>query len=397
MLSHRDEINERLLRVVDAAVGTVGRQGQPHRDQGHRPAREPRAVDGPADEGGTREARRDPRGRRPAPVGDPQGRGPEAVADPRSRRAGAKRRSATPRRASGSAQAEAKATEMVSEAVARGDVASLNYFVAQKYLEAFGKLAQSPNQKVLILPMEATSVLGSLAGIGEIAKATFGSDGSGGGGGKTVPRRRASRADRRRPASPPPATRRRHERAMPMLIDYLVAFGNWNWLILAAIFFVIELLAPGVFMLWLGLSACWSAIISLVRRLAVAVPAHRLRGVRARLDPAVAALRAPRRGTGRSAVPQPPRRCLRRAACSRWRSRSSPAPARCGSTTRSGGSPARTRRPAAASRSCARMRRPAGGGAGVASAHALRAADRAGARCRPACRLSTTISAVILR
>src|SRR4030095_10214671 len=84
------------------------------------------------------------------------------------------------------AQAEAKATEMVSDAVARGDVASLNYFVAQKYLEAFGKLAHSPDQKVLIVPMEATAVLGSLAGIGEIAKATFGS-GDAAGAPKTGP------------------------------------------------------------------------------------------------------------------------------------------------------------------------------------------------------------------
>ena len=61
----------------------------------------------------------------------------------------------------------------MSAAVAKGDVASLNYFVAQKYLEAFGKLAQSPNQKVLIIPMEASSVLGSLAGIAEIAKSAF--------------------------------------------------------------------------------------------------------------------------------------------------------------------------------------------------------------------------------
>ena len=68
------------------------------------------------------------------------------------------------------AEAEAKATEMVSEAVAKGDVAALNYFIAEKYIKAFGKLAQSPNQKVLMLPIEATSVLGSLAGIGEIAK-----------------------------------------------------------------------------------------------------------------------------------------------------------------------------------------------------------------------------------
>ena len=74
--------------------------------------------------------------------------------------------------------------------MAQGDVASLNYFVAQKYLEAFGKLAQSPNQKVLIIPMEASSVLGSLAGIGEIAKATFGSgDGGGGGGSTPAPRK----------------------------------------------------------------------------------------------------------------------------------------------------------------------------------------------------------------
>src|SRR5690606_4221005 len=73
-----------------------------------------------------------------------------------------------------SAEAEAKATEMVSEAVARGDIAALNYFVAEKYLKALTELANSPNQKTLILPVEVTGVLGSLAGIGEIAKATFG-------------------------------------------------------------------------------------------------------------------------------------------------------------------------------------------------------------------------------
>src|SRR4029077_16728992 len=93
-------------------------------------------------------------------------------------------------------QAEAKATEMVSEAVAKGDVASLNYFVAQKYLEAFGKLAQSPNQKVLIIPMEASSVLGSPAGTGEIGRGAVGPDGSGGGNSKTVP------ATPRKPSGP---------------------------------------------------------------------------------------------------------------------------------------------------------------------------------------------------
>ena len=84
-------------------------------------------------------------------------------------------------------------------------------------MKALAELATSPNQKVLIMPMEATGVLGSLAGIGEIAKATFGTRRLGGGGGSKTraARRRASRADRRRPASPPPATRRRHKRATP--------------------------------------------------------------------------------------------------------------------------------------------------------------------------------------
>jgi hypothetical protein len=78
---------------------------------------------------------------------------------------------------------------MVSEAVARGDIAALNYFVAEKYLKAFGLLAQSPNQKVLILPFEATNVLGSLAGIAEIAKQAFGGDPRAGDGKAPPPRR----------------------------------------------------------------------------------------------------------------------------------------------------------------------------------------------------------------
>ena len=65
---------------------------------------------------------------------------------------------------------------MVSEAIARGDIAALNYFVAEKYLKAFAQLAESPNQKVIMLPIEATNVLASLGGIGEIARQTFGAD-----------------------------------------------------------------------------------------------------------------------------------------------------------------------------------------------------------------------------
>ncbi len=178
MLSHRDEINERLLRVVDAAVGpwgvkvnrieikdivppanlvqSMGRQMQAEREK---------RAEILSAEGQRQSAILKAEGAKQSQILEAEGRREAAFRDAEARER--------------LAQAEAKATEMVSEAVARGDVASLNYFVAQKYLEAFGKLAQSPNQKVLIIPMEASAVLGSLAGIGEIAKATFGPDGTG--------------------------------------------------------------------------------------------------------------------------------------------------------------------------------------------------------------------------
>jgi regulator of protease activity HflC (stomatin/prohibitin superfamily) len=94
------------------------------------------------------------------------------------------------------AQAEAKATEVVSKAVAEGDIAALNYFVADKYIKAFTALAESDNQKVLILPMESAGILGSLAGIAEIAKATFSGDSRTGGTPPTPP-------PVRRPTVPP--------------------------------------------------------------------------------------------------------------------------------------------------------------------------------------------------
>src|SRR2546421_1432650 len=185
MLSHRDEINERLLRVVDAAVSpwgvkvnridikdivppanlvqSMGRQMQAEREK---------RAEILAAEGQRQSAIRKAEGAKQSQILEAEGRREAAFRDAEARER--------------LAQAEAKATQMVSEAVERGDVASLNYFVAQKYLEAFGKLATSPNQKVLIVPIEATSVLGSLAGIGEIARATFGG-GDSGGGARTVP------------------------------------------------------------------------------------------------------------------------------------------------------------------------------------------------------------------
>ena len=64
---------------------------------------------------------------------------------------------------------------MVSEAIANGDVQAVNYFVANRYVEALEKVASAPNQKLVMMPLEAGNVIGSLGGIGELAKQTFGS------------------------------------------------------------------------------------------------------------------------------------------------------------------------------------------------------------------------------
>ncbi len=68
------------------------------------------------------------------------------------------------------AQAEAKATEVVSEAIAKGDSQAINYFVAQKYIDALGRLASADNSKVIMMPLEATSVIGSIEGISELVR-----------------------------------------------------------------------------------------------------------------------------------------------------------------------------------------------------------------------------------
>jgi regulator of protease activity HflC (stomatin/prohibitin superfamily) len=177
MLSHRDEINERLLRVVDAAVSAWGvKVNRIEIKDIVPPANLVEAM------GRQMKAEREKRaeiltaeGQRQSEILRAEGQKQAQILEAEGRREAAFRDAEGRERL---AQAEAKATEMVSQAVARGDVAALNYFIAEKYLKAFAKLAQSPNQKILMLPIEATSVLSSLGGIAEIAKATFG-DGKG--------------------------------------------------------------------------------------------------------------------------------------------------------------------------------------------------------------------------
>ncbi len=75
------------------------------------------------------------------------------------------------------AQAEANATHSVSIAISEGNIQAINYFVATKYISAIEEIAKSPNQKVVLMPLEAASVIGSLAGISEIAKEVFKKEG----------------------------------------------------------------------------------------------------------------------------------------------------------------------------------------------------------------------------
>jgi regulator of protease activity HflC (stomatin/prohibitin superfamily) len=181
MLSHRDEINERLLRVVDAAVSPWGIKVN---------RIEIKDIVPPADliqaMGRQMKAEREKRaeiltaeGQRQSAILRAEGAKQSQILEAEGRREAAFRDAEARER---SASAEAKATEVVSEAISKGDVAALNYFVANNYLRALTEIAHSPNQKVLMLPIEATSVLATLGGIGEIAKATFGGAPSGTGG-----------------------------------------------------------------------------------------------------------------------------------------------------------------------------------------------------------------------
>ena len=178
MLSHRDEINERLLRVVDAAVSAWGvkvnrieiKDIVPPANLVEAMARQMKAEREKRAEILTAEGERQSQilraeGAKQSQILEAEGRREAAFRD-----AEARERSAT---------AEAKATEVVSQAIAQGEVASINYFIADKYLKALTEIAHSPNQKVLMLPIEVTGVLGSLGGIAEIARATFGGGPSG--------------------------------------------------------------------------------------------------------------------------------------------------------------------------------------------------------------------------
>ena len=169
LLSKRDDINARLMNVVDGATQPWGikitrieiKDIAPPRDIVEAMARQMKA------ERNKRASILEAEGAREAEILRAEGEKKAIMLEAEGRREAAFRDAEARER---SAEAEAKATEMVSKAIAEGDAQAINYFVAQKYIEALGKFATSPNEKLVFMPMEASSIIGSLGGISELFK-----------------------------------------------------------------------------------------------------------------------------------------------------------------------------------------------------------------------------------
>jgi regulator of protease activity HflC (stomatin/prohibitin superfamily) len=173
VLSKRDEINERVLRVVDEASSSWGvKMTRIEIKDIHPPADLVEAM------GRQMKAEREKRanvleaeGQRQAEILRAEGGKQSQILLAEGEREAAFREAEARERL---AEAEAKATKVVSDAIATGDVQAINYFVAQKYVEALGQIASARNQKVVLMPLEASSVIGAIAGIGEISREVFG-------------------------------------------------------------------------------------------------------------------------------------------------------------------------------------------------------------------------------
>lgn len=172
LLSKRDVINTQLLQVVDEATNPWGvkvlrveiKDIAPPKDLVASMARQMKAE---------RDKRADileAEGKRQAEILRAEGEKQAAILEAEGKKEAAFREAEARERA---AEAEAKATMMVSQAIAKGDLHAINYFVATRYMESLEKIAGSENQKVVFMPLEASSMIGALGGIGEISKEVF--------------------------------------------------------------------------------------------------------------------------------------------------------------------------------------------------------------------------------
>jgi regulator of protease activity HflC (stomatin/prohibitin superfamily) len=183
LLSQRDHINQRLLSVVDEATTPWGikvtrieiKDIRPPTDLVDSMARQMKAerekraniLDA---EGFRQAAILKAEGERQSQILRSEGEKQQAILDAEGRKEAAFRDAEARER---QAEAEARATMMVSQAIEKGSVQALNYFVATKYIEALARIATSPNEKLVLMPLEAASVIGAIGGIAELAKRTM--------------------------------------------------------------------------------------------------------------------------------------------------------------------------------------------------------------------------------
>lgn len=180
LLSQRDHINNKLLSVVDNATTPWGikvtrveiKDIRPPADLVDSMARQMKAErDKRANileaEGFRQAAILKAEGERQAQILAAEAQKQEQILEAEGRKEAAFRDAEARER---QAEAEAKATLMVSEAIAKGDVQAINYFVATKYIEALARIATSPNEKLVLMPLEAGNVIGAIGGIAELAK-----------------------------------------------------------------------------------------------------------------------------------------------------------------------------------------------------------------------------------
>jgi regulator of protease activity HflC (stomatin/prohibitin superfamily) len=175
-LSKRDEINARLLAVVDHATEPWGIKITRVEIKDIRPPRD--IVDSMARQMKAEREKRanilEAEGLRASEILRAEGEKQARILEAEGQREAAFRQAEARERG---AEAEAKATTLVSDAIAGGNAQAINYFVAQKYVEAVSEFARSPNAKTILFPVEATQLIGTLGGIGELVREVVGSEG----------------------------------------------------------------------------------------------------------------------------------------------------------------------------------------------------------------------------